>query len=230
MTEENVNENVKYLDYDKEIRGQKYCCLSFISPEDVIKKKEVYFFEKYMKFFSQEMNELLTNMQEKYPTEEGTIVGIRDRYEYIFKPELLNEEYSFYVKSNSDQLENEYLVENEFQTSMRGIKVRGSYETIEEAKMQAQRIAQQDKLFNVYVAQVGCWCPWDPNPENIESVEYAHSQLNVLMKNYKEEQSKKDEYYELRKQDMMNRSIEKDAGPSFAVIKEETTEAEADKS
>jgi hypothetical protein len=40
-------EKAKYvdlLDEDKPIGGQKYVCLSFISPEDHIKNKELFFF------------------------------------------------------------------------------------------------------------------------------------------------------------------------------------------
>ena len=49
-----VNENTKYvdlLDEDKPISGQKFVCLSFISPEEHIKNKELFYFEKYLKNF-----------------------------------------------------------------------------------------------------------------------------------------------------------------------------------
>ena len=47
-------EKAKYvdlLDEDKPIGGQKYVCLSFISPEDHIKNKELFYFEKFLKNF-----------------------------------------------------------------------------------------------------------------------------------------------------------------------------------
>ena len=43
-------ENTKYvdlLDEDKPVAGQKFVCISFISPEQILKKKELFFFEKY---------------------------------------------------------------------------------------------------------------------------------------------------------------------------------------
>lgn len=43
--------NEDYLDTDPAIRGQEYCCLSFISPEKVLAKKELYFFREFMKFY-----------------------------------------------------------------------------------------------------------------------------------------------------------------------------------
>ena len=33
-----------FLDQDSALRGQNYYCASFISPEDVIKQKELHFF------------------------------------------------------------------------------------------------------------------------------------------------------------------------------------------
>ena len=35
-----------YLDEDKKIRGQNYCLVSFISPENVLQDKEVYYLMK----------------------------------------------------------------------------------------------------------------------------------------------------------------------------------------
>ena len=84
---------------------------------------------------------------------------------------------------------------------MRGIKVRGSYETLPEAQNRAKQVQKFDKKFNVYVAQVGCWCPWDPNPDALES-EFADTKLNTLMKKYNENQAAKDTLYEQRKEKM----------------------------
>ena len=42
---------VDYLDEDKPLRGQNYVCLSFLSPEDVLNNKEVFYFEHYRTFF-----------------------------------------------------------------------------------------------------------------------------------------------------------------------------------
>ena len=44
--------NPKYvdlLDEDKPIAGQKFFCASFISPEKVLKQKEMFFFEEFLK-------------------------------------------------------------------------------------------------------------------------------------------------------------------------------------
>ena len=46
--------NKKYidlLDEDKPIAGQKFACMSFISPENILKDKNIYMFEKFLKIW-----------------------------------------------------------------------------------------------------------------------------------------------------------------------------------
>ena len=44
--EENIY--IDLLDEDKAISEQKFVCLSFVSPEKIIKQREEYFFEKFV--------------------------------------------------------------------------------------------------------------------------------------------------------------------------------------
>jgi hypothetical protein len=200
-----------YLDQDPAIRGQRYCCLSFISPEEVIKNKEVYFVEKFLKSYSTEMNELFTNMiemfKEKSEITDG-LRGIQERYPYVFDTSKVNEEYNFYKAFNSDKLENDYLEHNNFQTTIRGLKVRGSYESLKEAQIRAQVLKRIDDNFNVFVAEVGCWCPWSPNPEELENQEYAETHLNTLVKQYVENQKEKDVFFLERKEKLKSLALE----------------------
>jgi hypothetical protein len=191
-----------YLDQDPPLRSQNYVCLSFISPEDVIKKKEVFFFEEFLKHISADMSEFFTNLKGKYPDDAGTLTTIQERYAYLFSPNSINDEFSFFQSTHSQQLEEIYHKENKFQTSIRGIKVRGVFDTIREAEIRAQVLKKMDDKFNVYVAQVGCWCPWSPNPEDIENQEYAETHLNTMMKHYKDNQDKKDIFYQERKREL----------------------------
>jgi hypothetical protein len=49
---ENNKINPKYVDLleeDKPISNQKFVCVSFVSPEKIIKQKELYFFEEFLK-------------------------------------------------------------------------------------------------------------------------------------------------------------------------------------
>jgi hypothetical protein len=89
----------------------------------------------------------------------------------------------------------------------KGIKIRGVYNTMEEAKKRCEQIRQFDKVFNVFVGEVGSWLPWDDDPESAEEAVYAEEKLNQLMKSFKEQQVKAKEYHELRKQQQVDQSI-----------------------
>lgn len=193
---------VDYLDQDPPLRGQNYVCLSFVSPEDVIKKKDVYFFEEFLKGFSADMSEWFANMSAKFPGEADTLKGIKERYSYVFDQSKMSDEYHFFVNTNNARLDDDYHKLNDFQTSIRGLKVRGVFDTIREAEVRAQVLKKLDDKFNVYVAQVGCWCPWSPNPDDISDQEYAETHLNTMMKKYKENQDKRDIFYMERKREM----------------------------
>jgi hypothetical protein len=204
------------LDEDPPLRGQNYACVSFISPEDVIKKKEVFFMEMYLKNFSIDMNEFFTRLGEKYKDDIDTLMSIKEKHQQVFDPDMLYEDYLYYVNNNSANLDKDYYVQNNFQTSLRGLKIRGVFDSLKEAEIRAQVLKKIDNRFNVYVAQVGCWVPFSPNPDDIENQEYAETQLNTLMKNYKENQEKKDVFYEERKRElqvlkMKEKLAEKDA-------------------
>ena len=48
----NGEENPKYVDLcdeDQPIAGQKFACLSFVSPEKVLKQREQFIFEQFVK-------------------------------------------------------------------------------------------------------------------------------------------------------------------------------------
>jgi hypothetical protein len=197
-----------YLEEDPEIRGQKYVCLSFISPEEVIRDKHVYYFKEFLSFLGSDIMQLLNNLSIKFSEDEHVldmIKGLLDRYDYLGgSPDAIYEQFESFKKQNSDALEQKYNEANKFQTSIRGIKVRGCYESLPEAQNRAKKIQQFDKNFNVYVAQVGCWCPWDPNPDNLDS-EFADTQLNTLMKSYMENQAVKSANFEERKNKLMDK-------------------------
>ncbi len=191
---------VDYLDEDKPIRGQNFVLLSFLSPEDVIVNKEAYIFTKFIEKFSDDMKKLLEGIKEKNPEQKDMVDTIADNHSYIFEPKEMNEQLTFYKSVNNDTLEAAYHKDNNFITSMRGIKVRGTFDTIEEAKVRSEFLKKIDNKFNIYIAQVGCWCPWSPNPESLENQEYSETQLNTLMKEYKKNMDNRDIVFENRKQ------------------------------
>jgi len=209
MTEETVvvaTKEVDYLDEDKPIRGQNYCLLSFLSPEDVLVNKDAYYFSKFLDNFGKDMKTLLDNLENKYPESKDLMDTIKSNHGYLFDSKEMNEQYKFFKSVNSQDIEKEFHRENNFMTSVRGIKVRGVFDTVEEAKTRCEFIKKVDNKFDIFVAQVGCWCPWSPNPNEIENQEYTETQLNTLMKQYKQNMAEKDEIFDKRRIDVINKA------------------------
>lgn len=102
-----------------------------------------------------------------------------------------------------------------------GIKIRGSFETIEEAQRHAERLRNTDDTFDVYVASVGKWLPWYPDPSKMPDVNYQESQLNTIVKGHMEEQIKSKQHFEERKRDMMAKAIEEGSKEGQAKLAEQ---------
>ena len=49
LEEKNIDAAIDLLDEDKPIAGQKFACISFVSPEAILKKKELFYFEEFLK-------------------------------------------------------------------------------------------------------------------------------------------------------------------------------------
>jgi membrane-associated HD superfamily phosphohydrolase len=200
-------DKVDYLDQDAQVRGQNYVCLSFLSPEDVIVRREAFFFQRFLSAVGQDVVNLLDGIAAKFgpndPNVVETVSILKERHKYLVSDQAMDEEYRFYVEKKEKELSKEFDEQVQFRTSIRGIKVRGVYETLAEAMNRVESIKRVDPKFNVYVAEVGCWCPWSPNPDDIQDVKYAETQLNTLMKSYKDNLSKRDEYYQNRKETLL---------------------------
>jgi hypothetical protein len=208
MTEETLvsTKEIDYLDEDKPIRGQNYCLLSFLSPETTLVNKENYYFSKFTNKFGNDMKSLLDNLENKYPDSKELVETIRTNHSYLFDVKELDEQYKFFKSIHSEEIEKDFYRENNFQTSMRGIKVRGVFDTIDEAKNRCEFLKKLDNKFDIFIGQVGCWCPWSPNPNELENQEYSETQLNTLMKQYKKNMEDKDEVFEKRRQDVINKT------------------------
>lgn len=216
-----------FLDEDPPLRAQNYVCLSFISPEDVIKEKSHYQFEKFIQNLSNDMNGFFKQLSEKYQDDVDGLKMIKERYNCVFNPESIKDEFDFFIVNNP-QIDKEYYEKNNYQTNIRGIKVRGVFDTLREAEIRSQVLKKIDGKFNVYVAQVGVWCPWSPNPDDIQNQEYAESHLNTLMKNYKENLDKKDEFYEERKHELQTLKVKEKIEETDPWLANKEAEAEGE--
>jgi hypothetical protein len=129
--------NPKYVDLleeDKPVAGQKFTCISFVSPEKIIKQKEVFFFEEFLKKweFSKSMEkfvQFLSFVSYKYKMSFDDIT--KDYQEFIKEEQDLlaksnmEDDFKTFMDKNEEDLENAFNVKHSFQTSTRGLKVRG---------------------------------------------------------------------------------------------------------
>jgi DNA repair exonuclease SbcCD ATPase subunit len=94
---------------------------------------------------------------------------------------------------------------------IRGIKIRGTYATKEEADERALHLQQIDPDFHVFVGQVGKWLPQDPDPNSCGDQVYREQELQNLMKSYKQNMMKAKLMEEERKHDMKEEAIRTEA-------------------
>jgi hypothetical protein len=197
------NKDVDYLTVDKRIPGQEYVCLSFVSPEAYIKQRHHFYFEHFLRYLSA-----------KLPVDEQQqLVGIpKTKFNELLSgdigPDTVKDSWDIFVQQNNDKLSKKFDEITGGRTSMRGLKVRGSYATHQEAKRQADALSEIDRSHNVYIGQVGYWLPWDPDPFDVPDQEYQNKELNMLMKNYEENLASKDKFYEERKREKIRQALE----------------------
>ena len=180
-----------FLDEDPEIVGQHFVCLSFLSPESVLVKKDTFMFSRFMTERCNKLGEMLQELADLGGECSRISAAFKDRHADWLDPSLTHDAFNAFASDNEVVLNREFSELNQFQTSVRGIKVRGCYDSLQEAQGRCEAIRGFDPNFDVYVATVGAWCPWNPAAESMSNVEYSETELNTLMKSYKENQAAK---------------------------------------
>ncbi len=107
----------------------------------------------------------------------------------------IQDAYKDFLFRHQAKLEEEFHEKNNFQTTIRGLKVRGVYATTGEASVRAKKLQRTDPVHNILVGEVGKWLPWDPSPNAVQEQEYAEEKLNELMKSYKKNEESVDAFY-----------------------------------
>lgn len=195
-----VEDEEDFLEVDPNIPGQNYCCLSFVSPEKLLKQRDIFYFSEFMKdLIKTKQTDETKNLREK-----------NDLADLIKKGELdydsFKEAYDNFLYANEAGISKQFDEDNDFQTSVRGVKVRGTYDSLREAQKRAKILQRRDKNFHVFVGQVGYWLPWDPDADGVENQEYQESHLNKLVKKYNENKEERDEIYDKNKRDALDRA------------------------
>ena len=191
---------VDYLEADKPVRGQNYACVSFVSPEAVLKDKHLFLLGRFLRSTGREVGRMLDNLAAKYPADKELLATVRQNHDYLFEDARVADQYRYYLENCATDDEKEFHEQKNFQTTMRGFKIRGTYDTLREAEVRSEVLRRSGDKHSIFVCQVGMWCPWDPNPNDISETHYAEDQLNTLMKAYKDSATLRDEEYQKRKE------------------------------
>lgn len=185
--------NPKYvdvLDEDQPLAGQKFVCLSFISPEKVLRDKNLYCFGEYLKAWElnkglEKYTQFTAFLSHKYGISLDDLQGdlkefCKEERDNLFLT-TLPDEYKTYLDANEEKLEKDFAAVSQFKTSVRGIKVRGAYPTQQEAELRCKLLREVDPNHDVFVGPVGMWMPFHPEAYKTGRVEYVEEELNQLM-------------------------------------------------
>jgi hypothetical protein len=84
-----------------------------------------------------------------------------------------------------------------------GIKIRGCFDTHDEASRHAKKLQEEDSTFDILVADMYQWLLIPPDMAKIDDVKYNDDKLQEIMDGYKQNQTMAARHFEERKRDMM---------------------------
>ena len=184
------NKYVDLLEVDKPIAGQTFGCFSFISPEKILKQREMFFFEEFLKQWEinksmEKFHQFLNFISFKYKLQFEEVIKdfevfVKEERDTIVKSSF-EDDYKTFLDRDEDELEKKFSIKHNFQTSVKGFKARGNFSSQEEAELRAKLLREVDPSFDIFVGPVGTWLPWEPEAYKTGRVEYMEEELNQLV-------------------------------------------------
>lgn len=212
--------NPKYvdvLDEDKAIAGQKFVCVSFLSPEKILEDKNMFFFKQFLKQWDMSKSlekyaQFLNFVSYKYNLNFDNLSKDLEEFVKTERDNLfttsVEDEFKTFVDNNEQRMQAEFDEANSFQTSTRGLKIRGSFPSQGEAEVRAKLLRELDPNHNVYVGPVGLWMPFHPEAYKTGRVEYLEDELNQLMHEKTKNEAKAKEDFDARVKEAKKNAIE----------------------
>ena len=212
--------NKKYVDLlevDKPIAGQTFGCFSFISPETILKQREMYYFDEFLKQWEmnksmEKFHQFLNFLSFKYKLQFEEVIKdfetfVKEERETIVSSSVEND-YKTFLDAKEEELEKNFNVKHNFQTSVRGFKARGNFSSQEEAELRAKLLRETDPNFDVFVGPIGMWLPWEPEAYKTGRVEYMEEELNQLAHEKKKNEEIAKTTFEQRVKDTKQKAID----------------------
>ena len=196
-----VEDKKDFLSVDKPIAGQNYVCISFVSPEELIQEKNAF---KAVKFLQSYFKDKKLDFKEVY------------------------EEYENFAYKHADKLQKDFDEMNNFQTNVRGVKVRGVFDTLDAAKDHASNLIKLDKGIHTFVGQMGYWLPFDPCADGVQKEVFQNEKLNELMEKYEENNINRDIFYAEEKKERVEAAREEVRQAKLKQLEEEKAKKKAE--
>lgn len=178
------NKEEVILTDDPPINGQTWACLSFVSPESVIKDKDAFTVAKFLQSYASSKDEDF---------------------------EKLYEDFVNFKYKHSDAIDRDFTKDNKNITNVRGVKIRGVYATQDDARSRAELLHKNDPSFHVFIGTVGQWLPWDPSGDKIDDEVYLDEGLNNLVSEYKRQSNDRDKVFSERMDNVRDVKKEKES-------------------
>ena len=203
-----TGQTIDYLDEDPEIPTQRYCILSFLSPEKVIKQKTEFYNEKFVEWLDYDwkvkgMEHYIAFLSKKYNLKIDDLFKDLEEFRKIHNEDVkktdIHEQHEIFLLKNEKDLETQFAEKVDFSTNVRGVKLRRVFANVEEAQTYAKVLQKRYPNDNIYLGKVGMWLPWDPSEHLMPEVEYAEQELNELMRKYKENEVNREIFFEEEK-------------------------------
>jgi hypothetical protein len=195
---------VDYLDEDPEIPTQKYCVVSFLSPEKIVKQKQEFMFEEFVKFMDYDwkikgLEHFMAFLSKKYALKVEDLISDAAEFGKVREKEIretdVPEQWQVFLLKHEKECQEKFDNKVDFRTNVRGVKVRRAFASVEEAQVMAKVFQRKYPKDNIYIGKIGAWLPWDPSEHLMPEVEYAEKELNELMRRYKENESNKEMFF-----------------------------------
>jgi len=236
LPKEEDGQVIDYLEEDPEIPTQRYCIMSFISPEKVIKQKQEFFYERFLTWLDYEwkvtgMEGFMAFLAKKYSLKVEDLMNDMNEFKKVHNDEIsktdIQEKYQVFLMKHEKDLDTEFTEKNEFRTNVRGVKVRRVYANLEEAQLYTRVLQRKYPRDNLYIGKVGCWLPWDPSENVMPEVEYAEKELNEMMRKYKENEVNKDIFFDERKNEKIEDQKKENAARKKKALEDQLLNAPA---
>ena len=244
------NGKTDYLKVDPPVRVRTpknefqptWACISFISPEDMIKERFLFEANRFLyhdvnkqimdttanivtdinrafeNALEKKINSYTSSNSETYRAAADILKGVKKEVQLneedfitkVLRPCRIDEQelldrFEVYKVCNNKELEADFDKENDHVTSVRGVKIRGVYEDLPDAQARCQFLRDEiEPAISVYTVPIGYWCPWDPNPDAVQDQDYMLPELNKLMGQYQRNVEHRNEFYNKRKQLMID--------------------------